>query len=83
MKKYFFIIALIFCALNVRGQEKSVLIKLVETEKSFAQAVDEKGIKDAFLEFLADDGNAVEVWKFFDGNWQIVMDVFAPIPEKK
>jgi len=27
-------------------------------------------------------GNTVQIWKFTGGKWQIVMDVFAPIPAK-
>ncbi len=56
MKRLFLIASMIFCAMNVGGQEKADLIKLAETEKSFAQTADEKGVKEAFLEFLADDG---------------------------
>lgn len=71
MKKYFIIVSLIFCALNVFGQEKSNLVKLAETENSFARTVDEKGFKEGFLEFLADDGllfrptavNGKESWR--------------------
>jgi hypothetical protein len=47
------------------------LEKVVETEKAFARFADEKGIKPAFLEFLADDGvmfypqrvNGKEFWR--------------------
>ena len=28
-------------------------------------------------------GNTVQIWKFRDGRWQIVLDVFSPIPETK
>jgi hypothetical protein len=56
MRKYFLIALIIFGVLNMVGQEKNDLAKLVETEKSFARPVDEKGIKEGFLEFLADDG---------------------------
>ncbi len=27
-------------------------------------------------------GNIVQIWKYFRGKWQIVMDIFSPIPEK-
>ncbi len=27
-------------------------------------------------------GNIVQIWKFFGSKWQIVMDIFSPIPEK-
>lgn len=37
------------------GPESSML-SLVEAERSFARAVSQKGERDAFLEFLADDG---------------------------
>ncbi|MDQ6788815.1 MAG: nuclear transport factor 2 family protein, partial [Acidobacteriota bacterium] len=50
---------------------QSDLNKIVETEKSFAQDAAEKGIRSAFLEFLADDGlvfnpnptNGKEFWR--------------------
>ena len=27
-------------------------------------------------------GNFVQIWKYRDGKWQIVLDIFNPIPEK-
>ena len=56
MKKTIVLFIIIFNFSNLFSQTKSDLEKLVETEKSFAQAAAEKGIKPAFLEFLADDG---------------------------
>ena len=32
---------------------------------------------------IIEKGNTVQVWKFSDGKWRIVMDVFSPIPEKQ
>lgn len=71
MKNRFLIASLICCVLNVFGQEKNDLTKLVETEKSFARTAGEKGTREAFLEFLADDGtvfnptaiNGKEFWR--------------------
>lgn len=33
-------------------------------------------------EKTAEKGNIVQIWKLIGGKWQIVLDVFAPIPEK-
>ena len=55
MKKL--LITIILCGAAICfGQTKPEAEKIVETEKAFAKAADEKGIKPAFLEFLADDG---------------------------
>jgi hypothetical protein len=59
-----------FCATGIFAQSKTDLEKVVETEKAFARFAEEKGIKPAFLEFLADDGvmfnpqqiNGKELW---------------------
>lgn len=56
MKIYFLIVLVIFGAFYVSGQDRTDFVKLVEAENSFARAADEKGMKEAFLEFLADDG---------------------------
>ena len=56
MKKTIVLFIIIFNFSTLFSQTKSDLEKLVETEQSFAQAAAEKGIKPAFLEFLADDG---------------------------
>jgi hypothetical protein len=64
-------LAMIFCATSVFAQNKTDLERVVETEKAFARFADEKGIKPAFLEFLADDGvmfnpqqvNGKELWR--------------------
>ena len=56
MKKHLLFALVIFSALNIWGQEKADLVKLAETENSFARAVDANGIKAGFLEYLADDG---------------------------
>jgi hypothetical protein len=50
------LILVILIGANVWAQTKTDLQILVETEKSFARYADEKGMKAAFLEFLADDG---------------------------
>ncbi|MGI8788184.1 MAG: DUF4440 domain-containing protein [Pyrinomonadaceae bacterium] len=55
MKISIFII-IIFCLSNVFGQENNNAEKLIGTEKTFAKVAEEKGLKPAFLEFLADDG---------------------------
>jgi ketosteroid isomerase-like protein len=31
---------------------------------------------------ITEKGNIVQIWKFVGGRWQIVLDVFAPIPAK-
>lgn len=41
---------------NNFAQNKADVEKIVETERAFAKFAEEKGIKSAFLEFLADDG---------------------------
>ena len=59
---------------SVTPQKKSVesdLRTLVETERAFSRAATEKGTRDAFLEFLAEDGivfrpgpvNGKQVWR--------------------
>ena len=27
-------------------------------------------------------GNYMQIWKFIDGRWQIVLDIFKPVPAK-
>jgi len=54
--KIIFILVMTFCAASVLAQNKTDLEKVVETEKTFARFSDEKGMKAAFIEFLADDG---------------------------
>jgi len=69
--KILLILITVFCAAGVLAQSKTDLEKVVETEKAFAKYADEKGIKPAFLEFLADDGvmfnpqqvNGKELWR--------------------
>jgi ketosteroid isomerase-like protein len=59
MQKLILLTALMFFGVNAYGQNPNVqpdLNKIVETEKAFAQAAETKGIRSAFLEFLADDG---------------------------
>jgi ketosteroid isomerase-like protein len=54
----------LFCFANVFGQRNADLERLVATEKAFAQAVETKGIKAAFIEYLTEDGvmfNPVQV----------------------
>jgi len=69
--KTLLILIMVFCATGIFAQGKTNLEKVVETEKAFAKFADEKGIKPAFLEFLADDGiifrptaiNGKESWR--------------------
>lgn len=69
--KTLLILIIVFCAASVFAQSRVDLEKIVETEKAFARFADEKGIKPAFLEFLADDGvmfnpqqvNGKELWR--------------------
>jgi len=69
--KILLILITAFCAVSVFAQSKIDVEKIVETEKAFARFADEKGIKSAFLEFLADDGvmfnpqqiNGKELWR--------------------
>lgn len=69
--KILLILITAFCAAGVCAQSKTDLEKIVETEKAFAKFAAEKGIKPAFLEFLADDGimflpaatNGKESWR--------------------
>lgn len=72
MKKKFFLVVIgLLCAANVLAQRAENLEKIVAAEKSFAEAVETKGIKTAFIEFLADDGvmfnpnqiNGRELWR--------------------
>lgn len=56
MKTIFFITIILFGAIFGPAQTKTDAEKIVESEKSFAKVAEEKGIKPAFLEFLADDG---------------------------
>ncbi len=59
------------CVVNLFAQRSSDLEKLAATEKSFAAAVEFKGIKAAFIEYLTDDGvmfdpsqvNGKELWR--------------------
>ncbi len=68
--KILLILVIAFCATSVFAQSKTDVEKIVAAEKSFAKAAAEKGIKPAFLEFLADDGvmfnpqqiNGKELW---------------------
>ncbi len=68
--KTLLILIIVFCATSIFAQSRVDLEKVVETEKAFARFADEKGIKPAFLEFLADDGvmfnpqqiNGKELW---------------------
>lgn len=65
------ILTMFLCFAPVFPQTKSDVEKVVETEKSFAEFAEQKGIKAAFLEFLADDGilfrptaiNGKESWR--------------------
>jgi hypothetical protein len=69
MKTIIAIVSVLFCALPAFSQ--SDLQRLVDTERAFAASAAEKTTKQAFLEFLADDGvvfnpdrkNGKEVWR--------------------
>ena len=71
MKKILVLFIIIFSFVAVFSQTKSDLQKLVETENSFAEAVVNKGIKAAFIEYLTEDGvmfnpqqvNGRELWR--------------------
>lgn len=56
MKKIFALFFGLLCLINVFAQKNNDLEKLVATEKNFAQTAAEKGMRSAFLEFLAGDG---------------------------
>lgn len=64
-------LCLILLLLSINVFAQTDLDKLVETEKTFSKTASEKGTKNAFLEFLADDGiifhpdrvNGKESWK--------------------
>jgi ketosteroid isomerase-like protein len=54
--KNLFIFVIFLAGINVFAQTKSGAEKIVETEKAFAKTAEEKGVKAAFLEYLAEDG---------------------------
>jgi ketosteroid isomerase-like protein len=69
MKKIAVLFLIIFSSLNASAQGD--LRKLYDTEKAFERAAGEKGVRQAFIEFLAPDGimfrpnpvNGREFWK--------------------
>lgn len=71
MKMKFILIFSLFFITSVFGQRNADLEKLVAAEKSFAEAVETKGINAAFIEYLTDDGvmfdphqvNGRELWR--------------------
>ena len=71
IRKSILILTIIICAANVFAQRNGDLEKLFATEKSFAEAVEVKGINRAFIEYLTDDGvmfnpnqvNGKELWR--------------------
>lgn len=56
MKRFGYLVIMLILSVGVYPQSKSDLEKLVETEKAFAKTAETKSTKEAFLEFLADDG---------------------------
>ena len=60
MKKLTIVILLLLCAtIEIRTQEKNLppdLATLVATERAFAKLSVDRGVRDAFLTFFADDG---------------------------
>lgn len=54
--KILLIFVILMSISNNFAQNKANVEKIVETERSFAKFAEEKGVKPAFLEFLADDG---------------------------
>lgn len=71
MKIVFCILVIFMSSLAIFSQDNADLEKLVETEKAFAKTARDKSVKEAFLEFLSDDGlifqpaaiNGKEVWQ--------------------
>src|SRR5687767_14367681 len=57
--------------LTQQGAASKELLEVVETERAFARAATERGMKDAFIEYAAPDGllfrrtvvNAKELWR--------------------
>lgn len=59
--KYTFSLTLILFHLLCHAQQPTAALqKMVETEKAFAQTSIDKGTKQAFLDFLADDASLIE-----------------------
>lgn len=56
MKSIFILLIVLSAGFSDYPQNMTHLEKLVETEKAFAKAARDKSVKQAFLEFLADDG---------------------------
>jgi ketosteroid isomerase-like protein len=54
--KNLFILVIFLSVINVFAQNKVGAEKIVDAEKAFAKTAEEKGVKAAFLEYLADDG---------------------------
>lgn len=55
MKKYFFVVIIMICAMKIAAQNQQIFEKLADTEKSFAQVAAQKNVREAFLEFLTAD----------------------------
>ena len=57
------------------------------TKSTFFAAADLAYIYNTYALTRADKstehGNFVQIWKYRDGKWQIVLDIFNPIPEEK
>ncbi|MBC7909456.1 MAG: hypothetical protein H7Y30_03085, partial [Pyrinomonadaceae bacterium] len=57
MKKMLVLIILLSCVVEASGQKSlfSDLLAVVEAERAFARTATEKGVRDSFLAFIAND----------------------------
>jgi hypothetical protein len=70
-KKILITLYVLLFSTGVYAQQGSGVEKLIETERAFAAAAESKGVKAAFLEYLADEGivfnpapvNGKELWR--------------------
>lgn len=71
-------------ALDVYKNDKRAIVygraMTLQSAEDFAYSITTYELKSD--KKTIEKGNAVQVWKFFAGKWQIVADVFAPIPVK-
>ncbi len=58
MKKMLVLLILLSCVVEASGQKSlfSDLVAVVEAERAFARTATEKGVRDSFLAFIANDG---------------------------
>ena len=54
MKYIFVIVICLLVTMSAQGQ--SALLEMVKTEQAFSKMAEEKNARDAFMEFIADDG---------------------------